>query len=203
MKTITTNVYEFRELDENVQNEVIENEREDVARRIIDMYDEEFEGTLDEVEKAFQIKIKDWDYPYSCRFVFTSSRWEKCADDPKFLCRYLDEIWHDLVKGKYYSTPGRVENGEYLYKAKRSKVLFDFDWTLTGTWTDEEIMEAMRKRYEAVRDGETIREFVENMLYKFMRRWEDERRDAYDDDTVRSELEDCDLLFFEDGRIYE
>ena len=207
METISLNLYSFGELSEEAQERVIEREGGWISQGRVEIDQDDWMETLERVEKALGIKVKDWEVGlsgYRFGFSFKSSAWNDLADEARYLLRYLDEKESYFRKGKYYSTPFKYEAGKApSCKSRVSKIMFRSDYPLTGMWTDGSIGKSWENRWDAVRRGDSIREFVQDMLEDFFMSWQREIEYAYTDEAVASELEEMGFSYLEDGTKYE
>lgn len=205
MKTISLKLYEFNELNEETKRKVIEREGGWISQGRVEIDQDNWMETLEELEKALGIKVRNWDVD-ACQYRFSisyNSDWDGMQDEGRFLLRYLDSVEGYFRKGKYYSTPFRKGEGP-AFKTRHSKVLFESDnLPLTGMWTDSSIEKAWSNRWDAVRRGDSIREFVQDMLEDFFAAWRDEIEYYHTEEGIASELEDLGLLFLEDGTYYD
>ena len=196
MKTITINTYKFDELSLEARAKALEGVRVSVADANAQCTNEDFCLALEDMERVLDIEIKDWNVDaWSKHYLFEMNKcWEDMEDDPKFLCRYLDDMADCLWHGKFYTKPG-IEAYRY------SKVLFG-GWYFTGYYTDDALIKATDERYEYVRDGFTIHEFVDAALNDFFQHWQRCLEHDYSDEAVEETILINDYDFLEDGRLY-
>ena len=213
MRTITFNVFTFDELSEDAKRTALDGVRSDVAGMLCDFDADEFRGALKEIEKIFEIKVYDWSVGYPgtySRWRFSeSSKWGELSDDPKYLVRYLDEVERWCRKGRYYSTPFKQcpKDADHpaglTYKKRYSKVMFERNYSLTGTWagaiTDKFTGE---HRWEYVRKGRTIENYLDDLLYEFFKDWERNQECNYEDEVVEETILANDYEFTEQGVRY-
>jgi hypothetical protein len=203
MRTITTNIYTFNELNKEAKMNAIRGERYNIGNDACDRVNEEYQDCLEKIEKAFDLKFINYnvdDENYQFEYFMIFQKWE--SNEPKMLLRYLDDIWYHLYKGKYYSVGHTDSTGTYKFKSLRSKIFFDVDCTLTGTYTDVKIMNAMKKSYERVKANWTIEEFVRDMLNQFFTQWKEDLGMCFDDDFIEEELIEREYEFTENGDRY-
>lgn len=200
---VTINLYKFDELSDSAKQKAIDSARSMCASRMVDCDADEYRNTLKLIEEKFGIDVYDWEVD-SCgyRFKFSFDSRADVADDSKYLCRYLRDLFSILRKGKYYSTGGRLVNGKYQYKYRYSKVISEYSCILTGCWCDFAVDDAMKNRFDYIRRGFTIRDFVEDVLDKFFGQWHNDYEYVYSDEAVEEYIEGNDFLFYEDGKIY-
>jgi len=97
----------------------------------------------------------------------------------------------------------RDDAGNWHYKHKYSKVLSEgYSYCLTGTYTDWAVDDAMNKRFEYVRKGYTIREFIDEMLDKFCQLWDEDSNDCFSDEHVQEHLENNECTFLKNGKVF-
>lgn len=205
MRTVTTKVYLYKELSDQAKKNAIEKSRYDIAAQADEWDSEEYRECLEEIEKLFDIKVHKWEVSSShhyCRYEITDDRWSEHDDEPKMLLRYLNEMRPYLFKGKYYS--GRYKNieGKLVCNSRRSKVFFDMNCPLTGTWTDIAVEKSIEKAYERVRSGWTIKDFIDDMLDRFFEYWETDLASHLEDEFVEEEIINNEVEFLEDGTCY-
>lgn len=213
MRTITFNVFNFDELSAEAQAKALDNSRERVCSMLCDFDSDDYRSTLEEIEKIFEIKVYDWcvGYPgtYSRWRFNENSRFSQLSDNPRYLLRYLDEVERWCRKGKYYSghwrnVPKSKEHPAGLECLTRySKVMFERNYALTGTWTSAVVDEYTgEKRWEYVRKNRTIEDYIDDMLYDFFKQWERDLDANYEDEAVKETIVANDYEFTEDGSIY-
>lgn len=194
MKTITFKTYTFDELTPEAREQAINDVRDrdaDINQCFVN--DELCEG-LKDLEGTMCIKLRDAEIDaWSYRFNFVmKDGWEDLEDDPRFLCRYLDRLADNTWKGKYYNKP---------QKSRTSKVLFSH-WQFSGMWYNQAFSEEMNRRFEYVRDGFSIREFVDSVLTEFFSAGQRELEYCYTDEAITETILANDYEFLEDGRLY-
>lgn len=208
MRTIKFNVFSYDELAETAKEKALDNVRESVGSMLCEFDGDDYRAALDEIENVFEIKVYDWcvGYPgtFSAWRFKEGSRFSEMSDEPRFLVRYLDEVERWCRKGKYYFTSGHYdENGKYHYKKRYSKVMFERNYCLTGTWTSAVVDEYTGdKRWDYVRKHRTIEDYIDDLLYDFFKQWERDQEYNYEDETVEEEIRANDYEFTEDGCRY-
>lgn len=213
METITFNVYKLDELPEEAKKKAIDNNRDFVAEILNDLDGDEYKAVLEKIEKFFDINVYDWEVstyrPTFFRWRFTDDRWEELRDDPKYLVRYLNEVERWCRKGKYYSTPfKRVPKSEehpagLSYKQRRSKVMFERNYALTGTWCSYPVdIWTGEKGWESVRNHHTIGDYVEDLLWEFFGQWKNDMEANESDEAVEDHLLANEYDFTEEGVLY-
>ena len=149
--------------------------------------------------------MQNSDYPgtYSRWRFKDNSRFANMSDDPKYLVRYLNEVERWCRKGKYYSSRKEQPAGSVCVD-RYSKVLFSRDYGLTGDWTSGVVDDYTGdKRWEYVRKGRTIKNYVDDLLCDFFTQWQRSKEDNFDDEAIEEEiLNNDDYAFLEDGRRY-
>jgi hypothetical protein len=173
MKSI--NVYKFNELTEKAQLKVWENSAIDFS----DDYAGEYLKTLHAFEKAFDIRVYDYrvgDSAYSLYFKYVrgNTAADAPAGDPFRVARY---VWNNfapgILKGKYYSTPGKWIDGRYTYKHRHSKIILDmYDCPLTGCYTDGGILQPVIDCLHYKEKFSSYDELVNASLESFFATWQ-------------------------------
>lgn len=212
MREIKFNIYQYDELSAEAKEKAVDNVRETIGSMLCDFDADEYRSALKEIEKIFEIKVYDWSVGYPgtySRWRFNeNSRFSDMSDEPKYLVRYLDEVERYCRKGKYYSSsfrkvPVDKEHPAGLAYTKRySKVMFERNCCLTGTWTSAVVDDYMEKRWDYVRRHRTIEDFVDDMLYNFFKQWERDQECNYEDDAIIDTILGNDYEFTEDGMRY-
>ncbi len=212
MREIKFNIYQYDELSAEAKEKAVDNVRETIGSMLCDFDADEYRSALKEIEKIFEIKVYDWSVGYPgtySRWRFNeNSRFSGLSDNPHFLVRYLDEVERYCRKGRFYSSsfrkvPVDKEHPAGLAYTKRySKVMFERNYCLTGTWTSAVVDDYMEKRWDYVRRHRTIEDFVDDMLYDFFKSWESNQECNYEDETIIDTILGNDYEFTEDGMRY-
>lgn len=212
MREIKFNIYQYDELSAEAKEKAVDNVRETIGSMLCDFDADEYRSALKEIEKIFEIKVYDWGVGYPgtySRWRFNeNSRFSDLSDNPRFLVRYLDEVERYCRKGKFYSSsfrkvPVDKEHPAGLAYTKRySKVMFERNYCLTGTWTSAVVDDYMEKRWDYVRRHRTIEDFVDDMLYDFFKSWESNQECNYEDEAIIDTILGNDYEFTEDGMRY-
>lgn len=197
MREVTIKIYNFEELSPKVQERVLTNLRYKIGLADAECAIDDFQQTLAKIEKIFGIEVKYDDYNHF-DWHFTNDFNEKP------LLRWLNkEIFPYVTKGKYYSGHSRWENGKYHYCQRYSKVLFNgYNCCLTGCYCDYPIDDMLTNAYSYVERNWSITEFIDAMLSKFFKFWEEEVNYCYEDSYIKERMEEEGLEFFKDGKIY-
>lgn len=212
MREIKFNIYQYDELSAEAKEKAVDNVRETIGSMLCDFDADDYRSALNEIEKIFEIKVYDWcvGYPgtYSRWRFNENSRFSDLSDNPRFLVRYLDEVEQYCRKGRFYSSsfrkvPVDKEHPAGLAYTKRySKVMFERNYCLTGTWTSAVVDDYMEKRWDYVRRHRTIEDFVDDMLYDFFKSWESNQECNYEDEAIIDTILGNDYEFTEDGKRY-
>ncbi|MBO7322160.1 MAG: hypothetical protein J6U51_01060 [Bacteroidales bacterium] len=191
MRTVTYKLLTFNELSEEAKDKAIENVRERVAEVNQSFVNDDYNGGLKDLEDAMDIKILDADVDaWSFRFRFaTNGRWADLDDEPRFLCRYLNRLADKTWAGKFYTN---------YSKTRTSKVLFS-DWEFCGMWFNRAFSKEMDSRFEYVKCGFTIRQFVDSVLTEYFTTWKRDLDYCYSDDAVVDTIIANEYEFLEDG----
>lgn len=194
MRTITFKTYTFDELTPEAREKAIENVRDGVADINQCFVNDELCEGLKYLESAMSIKLRDAEIDaWSYRFNFVmKDEWKDLEDDPRFLCRYLDRLADNTWEGKYYSK---------RQKSRTSKVLFSH-WQFSGMWYNEAFSREMNWRFEYVRDGFSIREFVDSVLTEFFIAGQRELEYCYTDEAITDTILANNYEFLENGTMY-
>lgn len=213
MREIKFNIYQYDELSAEAKEKAVDNVRETIGSMLCDFDADDYRSALNEIEKIFEIKVYDWcvGYPgtYSRWRFNENSRFSDLSDNPRFLVRYLNEVEQYCRKGRYYSSPFREcpkseehPNG-WTYTKRYSKVMFERNYCLTGTWTSSVVDNYTGdKRWDYVRKHRTIEDFIDDMLYDFFKQWERDQECNYEDDAIIDTILGNDYEFTEDGMRY-
>lgn len=212
MREIKFNIYQYDELSAEAKEKAVDNVRETIGSMLCDFDADDYRSALEKIEEIFEIRVYDWcvGYPgtYSRWRFNENSRFSDLSDNPRFLVRYLDEVERYCRTGKYYSSafrkvPVSKEHPAGLDYTKRySKVMFERNYCLTGTWTSAVVDDYMEKRWDYVRKHRTIEDFVDDMLYDFFKQWERDQECNYEDDAIIDTILGNDYEFTEDGMRY-
>lgn len=198
MRTITANLYKFHELNEAAQQFAINHLRSDLGGNMAEFDASDYRSTLKKIEEMFGINVYDWNIGYPGDYF----RWEiedewfqdYDIENPKHLTRYLRIVSNRIYKGKYM---GFYDGDRKVY---HSKVLsYEDSYGLMDMWTDDAIIKTMEERFEFVRQGKTIEDFIETLLDRFFKEWKNDNDYCYSDEGVLEEIESNDLDFFENG----
>ena len=194
METISFNIYKFEELNEEAQARAIENSRSFIAENLCSFNDDDFRGTLDKIEDVFQIKVRDLEY--IPQFRLTSSRWRDVEDEEggNMLLRYLEDVECALDNRKRYYRNSKKRIARTMHEA--------YYCCLTGVYSDSAVDKVLNNMYDAVRRGDSIRDFIKNMLEDFADSWTEANNSSYDDEVIKDEIISLDMDFREDGRRY-
>lgn len=218
MKEVKCKLFQFEELEKEVQLKLIEQERFDLGYGAMEFYSDERQVTLEEFEKVFNVTVRyEVDYGGSfCRMEFDDEKiysgYDKDGDyieilpeeiSQKLLIRYLNAKWLDLhFPKKYWGQFKFDENGKSLTKKRTSRIQWDDCCPLTGTCYDEDILEPIRKYLIKPDKSTTLKDLLEDCVYKFIQSWhEDYKYFCDNDDFLIEEFERIHdgELFFEDG----
>lgn len=194
METISFNIYKFEELNEEAQARAIENSRSFIAENLCSFNDDDFRGTLDKIEDVFQIKVRDLEY--IPQFSLTSSKWRDVEDEEggKMLLRYLEDVECALDNRKRYYRNSKKRIARTMHE--------EYCYCLTGVYSDSAVDKVLNNMYDAVRRGDSIRDFIKNMLEDFADSWTEANNSSYDDEVIKDEIISLDMDFREDGRRY-
>lgn len=175
MKTI--NVYKFEELNEKARCKVWENAGIDFS----DDYASEYENVLHAFEKVFDIRVYDWRvgnciYSPYFKYIHGDISGDSPAGDPLRVARFVwNKFAPDIMKGKFYSTPGKYVNGRYTYKHRHSKIIMEMDGCpLTGFCADYTILQPVIDCLHYKRKFNSFDEMINESLHAFFQEWDGE-----------------------------
>lgn len=199
MRTIETKVYQYNELSESAKQFAINSLRDKIAENRINCDSYDYRGTLEEIEKIFEIKVYDWrvGYPTYFRFEFKNLD-DEFADEPKYLLRYLNwKVLPYIKNSRTYYTRG-------YHNRRTSRIMCnkEYFYCLTGCWCDWAVDNALNHLKDSVLRKDSPREFVENMLSDFFNQWEEEYNDASSDEYIEERFMEEDYEFLESGKPY-
>ena len=202
MKTISINLYEFKELGKDAQKVALSNQRNWVGEHQAEITNDSFGWTMEEMEKALGIWVRMENR--ATKWGWNEDRWEELSDDPKYLVRYINWVMGNVDNRKTYYLP--FEKSRYYHPTmtprKSNIVGSTYDCSLTGEWSDGTFGRWMDNAWDWVRDGLTIDQFVDGLVCEFRARWSEEIDWGYSDDNVRDIIDNECFLFLEDGRLY-
>ena len=206
MKTITTNIYLFHELNEKAQRKAWEKSYFDFSEDCAD----EYLATLKVFESIFDIKVCRYDvgsmvFNPSFDFITTGTALDAPTGDPLRLAKFIWNNYADKIsKGKYYSTRGQYINGKYTYKFRHSKINKVMDTCpLTGVFTDTDILQPVIDCLHYDRFFNSFDELIHACLTGFFRAWdaEIEYRTSFE---YFVETADCNEWYYtENGEFYK
>ena len=209
MKQVKCNLYKFEELSEESKKVVMERERNSIQQWGIDAWDSEHRDTLEKFSDIVGIKIRDWEvcsYDHNYRFYFPYDIYGKDASEVtgKYLLRFLNSIYYEIRKGKYFSCGQRWENGKFHYSHRYSKILWEeMNCPLTGVCYDNEILKPIYDWHKNPDWDKSLKELIDDCLESFFKQWEEECEYCGSDEYVIQELTESsayeDTLYFVDG----
>lgn len=226
MKTITLQLYSFDELSEDVQKQIIDNERWNIMEQCMNSFGTDYRNSLKEFEKLTNTTTNNWRVDYCGYYVNSHFSNAPIHEHPmdynnniyaenlcgKLLFRYINNaIMPHITKGKYYSTSGKYIDGKYEYKHKHSRVIFDYkdNCPLTGMCYDYYLLKPITDYYDAWHnypDDFSLKDLIEQCYNDFFRSWHEEYEYwADDEDAIREELHNNQYqyrLYYKDGIVY-
>jgi len=216
MKKISITLYEFNELSEEAKQRAINDARPWVVEGQTDIIGDSFWFTIDKIEEAFGIKVEEdqngmlgweWDDAHKERYEYAV--WQsgyEVQDNPKMLVRYLNEVAGRIKSTKSYFLPMEkwMEGRRHITCPKReSKVMFGgYKHCMTGDYSDAIVDEMLAKRWEYVRMGWTIFDYLTDLLVGLKAKWDDELEEMTSDDAIADLLGDTfrGYLFTKEGQ---
>lgn len=178
MREVSIKLYQFAELPEDVQRRIFE--RDQNYDDVYECYYWEFWNTLDKFAELFGVCVR-WEVDstrYSFDFTIsdneTAENLETIRDPLRLATWVYNNHWWHIRKGKYYSTPGKWVNGEYEYKYRHSRVIFNYDdCPLTGVFCDLDILRAVIDCITYRRTFDTFDDLITTALNEFFETWRD------------------------------
>lgn len=205
MRTETINIYKFDELPEDVQENIIENWRNDG----VFPWSDENTDVLDAFCVIFGVRVTDWDYGYQ---NYINWCYEGDYDHEELsglrLQRFLvNNYWGGVFKGKYYSTKGQWIGGKYHYKSKRSRCQFGSCCPLTGHVIDDVILApVIQYMLDPRKAGARWQSMtLTDLLYDCLRAWVYACRNDYENwlspEAIKDDIEANEYEFYSDGTL--
>ena len=198
MRTIQYKVYNYDELSVQAQKMAVDSLRDKIASTRIESDADDYRNTLEMIEQVFRVKVRDWyidGCTYFFRFDFVGID-EDIENEPRLLLRYLNTNVLPCIdnKKRYYSKTARV--------SRKSRILCnkDYIYCLTGCWTDSAVDDAMDNINQSAKKHLNAREFVEGILERFFKQWQNDYEYSYSDECITEEIEANDYEFYEDGK---
>lgn len=198
MRTIEYKVYSYNELSAQAQKMAVESLRDRIAGTRIESEADDYRNTLEMIEQVFRVKVRDWcvdGCAYFFRFDFVGID-EDIENEPRLLLRYLNTNVLPCIdnKKRYYSKTARV--------SRKSRILCNksYDYSLTGCWCDEAMDNALNNISQSVKKQLNAREFVEGILERFFKQWQNDYEYSESDECITEEIEANDYEFYEDGK---
>lgn len=211
------NVYRFSELNETARTRAINDARVWVVEGETDIIGDSFFYTIAKIEEVFGIKVEEgrdgllgWEWNETYKERYESSNWlgdTEVQDDPRMLVRYLRDVSDRINSAKTYYLPSEKQTRWHVTAPSRvSKVMYGgYHGCLTGDYSDAFVDMMMTRRWDYVREGWTIFDFICDMLFGLKQRWDEELDAMTSDDAIADLLGDTfrETYYFEDGRVAE
>jgi len=196
-------VYEFSELSEDAQQNVIQRWLSSAEYPWCD----ENEDALDWFTNVFDVDVSNYQYGFRAPSIDYSLNWS--WDDlenlqslsGQRLATYLWNNYRDqLYSGKYYSTAGHYdENNKYHYRCRRSRIILEIACP-TGYCVSQNIISPL---HEFMRHPRDIT--FEDLLYECLQEWvnvcSSDYESYYSKDNARESIEANGYEFHENGDI--
>lgn len=226
MKTIVLQLYPFDELSEDVQKQIIENERWSIMEQCMSDFSSDYKKSLKKFEKLTDTKANNWlvDYNgYHVNSLCSNNPIYECPTDyykniyaenlcGKLLFRYINNTFMPhITKGEYYSTPGKYIDGEFKHKDRYSQVILDYkdNCPLTGMCYDYYLLKPMIDYYDSWCNYPvdfSLKDLIDQCYNSFFKCWHEEYEYwANDEDAIREELHNNhyeDRLYHKNGIVY-
>lgn len=78
----------------------------------------------------------------------------------------------------------------------------EYDCSISGTWTDSAIDNALNNIKRSLKKHLNAREFVESILEGFFKQWQNDCEYSTSDECIAEEIEANDYEFYENGKPY-
>lgn len=186
MKTIQVNAYYFHELSEEVQYKIIENNRETICDREMQLIHDEMEKSI----KKFMYFVSA--YVNGCGGLILDD-----PDDYNLTGKYLYRRVRHLID--YYFTEPRkyFKNG----KSMVSKVMVNQDCPLTGVYTDHVILSPIFSYIEGKLKVNNYYKLIEYCLDSADKFFNESEEYFSSEEYIKGILEDQDDYYTIDGTI--
>ena len=203
METRSYNVYKFDELSDEAKESAINSFRGiDQDLPWIDENRKSMETFCD----IFNVKVTDWHYsPYSHSSI--SFNMDNVDDDVKELkgirlLKYIvNNYWSDLFKGKFFSTSGKYIDGQYHYRSRHSKVMFETSCVLTGYCLDDDILKPVYDFLKKPDENVDLEYLVNDCLWSWIYACNRDIEYQFSDEAITETIECNDYMFTEDGEL--
>lgn len=204
MRTIETKVYTFDELSETAKEKARDWIREN-NREMGYPWTKENEDSLNAFAALFPIRVTDWQYnSYGGvdGVTFTIEHEGVESLEGYRLARWLENnIYSKLYKGKYYSTPGQYVDGQYTFKARRSKCQKEASCELTGYCMDDTLAAPVLEFMKRPRAGVTLRELLNDCFDNWAKACVDDIEYQDSEEVVDETIRANEYEFTEDGEV--
>ena len=199
MREVTMKVYTVEELSEKALSRAYDNWYMNSDYPC----GEENEKTLLEFERVFPVKVTNWQYGGSYKYVRFHMTCDEVAELEGFrLAKYIwNNYRHDIYKGKYYSK-GKFIDGKYHYVYRRSKVNLEQGCNLTGYYLDYDILKPVWDFLDSPEPYVTFEDLMEKCLNRWIDACEDDYNNYYDKNTFIEMAKDNEWEFYEDGSMF-
>ena len=199
MREVTMKVYSVEELSERA----LERAYYDWCETSRYPWNEDYKNTktLLKFKRTFPVEVYDWQYEGGYKYIIFHM---DCEDEVAELegFRLAKYIWNnyrtDLYKGKYYSK-GKYVDGIYQHVSRRSKIILEKDYSLTGYHLDYAILKPIWDFLDSPRPNITFRDLMEECLESWLTACEDDYNDYYRKENFIEIAKANGWEFFEDG----
>lgn len=164
----------------------------------------ENEETMREFERVFPVEVTEWEYGGGYKYVkFHMTCDDGVADLEGF--RLAKYIWNnyrtDLYNGKYYSRGGYVDEN-YQYVSRRSKIILEKDYPLTGYYLDYDILKPIWDFLDNPKPNVTFKDLMEECLERWINACSNDYDSYYSIDNFIEIAKDNNYEFYEDGSMF-
>lgn len=215
MKTIEIKLFSFDELPADVQQRVIEREREPISEWLNEITCDDFRATLEKFEAVTNTECSiACGGAFSCRFsdggLLSVDSWELAPEEinGKLLWRWLNNFMDDNRERKNLA----YKNGRSIRSKIFAENIDDGWWTLTGVYSDRAIIAPIVDAYTHPQKvfgnpNYNLRTLINECYEAFSKDWERCLYNNYANDDVIAEELRCnskyyDEVFTEEGTLY-
>ncbi len=206
MKEITVKLYRFDELSKDKQDKIIEKAQSDNMFYWDDVRPEI--DALSDIAYAMGAD-KKIDYEFStCSPSYIEFSFGDIADDLTNI-RALKYIYNNFIspfiKGKFYSTHGKMVNGKYTYKKYYSKAIYEFT-PASGMWIDYAVLDVYKEYENKLKSHISfyVADFIADVEKRLCNTILEAAEEYDSEENWRERLLDDDReIYNEDGTIYQ
>jgi hypothetical protein len=204
MKTISVSLYSIDELTSKQKSQAYDQWLQGFENH----YAKEFEDSLDAFCRIFPVSTNDWSYgSYGSDYMrFTFRDQDYPIEDLSGLrlrTYIINNYWHELYQGKFYSTPGKYVDGKYIYKKRHSKVIFENDCVMTGYGSDNYLLEPVYEFLKNPSDNVTFYGLMKKCLNNWVKECAEAVEYASSMESFEEEAKENNYYFDSSGELME